>query len=105
MKIAYLTLRYKPAPLTGSEVYIEALSEVLASRGHSVAVLTSVPIRFNAFYMMRALKSLHFRFYEKIGNIEVFRFPKHYELISFSKLLKWINKVSVKAPLLDDLLD
>jgi len=50
MNICEVTPRYLPANLTGSEKYIQHLSEGLASKGHRVTVHTSTALSGEAFY-------------------------------------------------------
>ncbi len=48
--IAHIVQRYLPAPLTGSERYIQSISEYFVKRGYYVDVLTSDAHDWGAFY-------------------------------------------------------
>ena len=108
LKIAHVSLRYSPAPLTGSELYVEALSKILAAKGHDVTVLTTTALSFEAFDKVKGLVRLtrenYMHFFEKTNGINVFRFPIHYELQWFFKVLKGINRRLFKLKHLDELL-
>ncbi len=48
LSIVHVVQRYRPAKLTGSERYIDALSIHLALRGHKVTIITSTALSWNA---------------------------------------------------------
>ena len=105
MDIIHIVQRYFPA-ISGSEIYIQRISEILSKR-HSIKVLCSNALDFNAFGNPGG-KFIN-EYYSEIKNVPIFRFPIKYRyfinkfpLVEY-KLIKNILKKLTKLniPILD----
>ncbi|MDI6856338.1 MAG: glycosyltransferase family 4 protein [Candidatus Thermoplasmatota archaeon] len=104
MRIAHVVQRYLPAQLTGSEIYMQCISEGLAKRGHKVTVLTS-----NAYDLISLRNSAQGHLLpigiSKVNNVKVVRFRVH---SYFSTAAGILHKVFHASPFgsktLDDVL-
>lgn len=84
MRVGHVVQRYLPGLLTGSEVYMQHISEGLNKRGHTVSVLTSNAL--DGYALTRPwggnLSKLPF---ERVNGVYVLRFPINYhvQILSF----------------------
>ncbi len=97
LRVAHVTPRYVPAPLTGSERYIDAMTKYLAAVGHSVDVITSFAVDWKSTMSIRGRKTLGSI---SVNNkLRVYRVAIHYELKELSRILYKLSNVnSVSAP-------
>jgi glycosyltransferase involved in cell wall biosynthesis len=98
MHLAHVAPRYFPA-ISGSELYIQELSEILQRRSHKVKVFCSNALDFNVFGNSKGkiIEEHHC----KLNNVDIFRYPiKYFPGISFfinntypatKKVLKQLN--------------
>ena len=91
-RILFFPTRYFPA-ISGAELYIQRLAEILKSKYNlNVDVLTSNAIDFNALRSSsgRIIKSSN-KYLNSVNNIEISRFPIDYDLSEEEKLKKIRN--------------
>jgi len=98
MHLAHVSPRYFPA-ISGSEFYIEEISEILQQRGHKIKVFCSNALDFNVFGNLKG-KRIEEK-YTKINNVDIFRYPIKYlpgislfvnnSYPSYKKVLKQLN--------------
>jgi glycosyltransferase involved in cell wall biosynthesis len=99
MRVAHIVQRYLPAHLSGSERYMQLISEGLVKRGFKVEVLTSNAYEWDAF-VFPFRKKIRER-EEVINNVRVIRFPIHYEVYAIPALMRLIlSKLGVKIDIL-----
>jgi len=99
MRVAHIVQRYLPAPLSGSERYVQLISEGLLKRGYEVEVLTSNAYDWDAFIF--PFKKKIQRREEVLNNVRVRRFPIRYEIYAVPALMrKVLSKTSARNDLL-----
>jgi len=100
MRIAHVVQRYLPARLSGSERYMQTISEVLVKESYKVEVLTSNAYDSDAFvYPYR--KKIGKR-YDEINGVKIVRFPIRYELYSMLAATRLvISKFNIRNDFLD----
>jgi len=98
MRLAHVSPRYFPA-ISGGELYIEELSEILQQRNHKVKVFCSNALDFNVFGNIKGkrIEEKH----SNLNKVDVFRYPIKYipgiSLFinniypSYKKVLKQLN--------------
>jgi len=100
MKIAHVVQRYLPAPLTGSERYIQMISEGLTKSGYKIEVLTSNAYDWDAFIF--PFKKRIQKKEEIINGVKVKRFPIRYEIYAIPAFMRLVlSKTGVRNDLLD----
>jgi glycosyltransferase involved in cell wall biosynthesis len=100
MKVAHVVQRYLPAHLSGSERYMQLISEGLAKDDYKVEVLTSNVYEWDAF-VFPSKKKIQRRD-ETINGVRVKRFPIHYEMYVVPALMrKVLSKLGARNDLLN----
>jgi glycosyltransferase involved in cell wall biosynthesis len=100
MRIAYVVQRYLPAPLTGSERYIQILAEGLRRDGYKVDVLTSNAYDWDAFIF--PFKKRIQKKEEIVNGVKIKRFPIHYEIYVIPTFMRLVlSRIGIENDLLN----
>ncbi len=92
LSIAHVVQRYIPAPLTGSERYIDAMTKYLVAIGHRVDVITSFAIDWSSLISIKGRKMLSGL--SILNRLNVRRLVIHYEIKEICRILHKLSRMS-----------
>lgn len=93
LRIAHVVQRYIPAPLTGSERYIDAMTKYLVATNHYVDVITSLAVDWPSLGSIKGRKRM-LSGLSVLNRLNVKRLIIHYEIKMMCKILHKLSKVS-----------
>lgn len=98
LKLLHVVQRFRPALLTGSERYMEAITFYMVARGYDVALVSSTAIDWSAMKIPMPKKILSSGC-ERYKGLRVYRFrPSYLKGFIFSFYSSIFNKIKLKAP-------